>query len=111
MIKTIDKNDPAHARTLIITKSSEYYLNWSEESMADQSSELFKVNMDMLKYYEQFENSSQEIWTDDVPTLKAKYDPYGFPAEYIDMNKVLGKYDLSKGERWSTSSKSEKYRS
>ena len=85
MIKTIDKNDPDHARTLIITKSSDYYLNWSEESLAVEGSELFNANMNMMQYYEEFEKSSQEIWTDDPATLKAKYDPYGFPAEYIDM--------------------------
>ena len=98
-IKTIDKNDPQHARTLIITKSTDYYLNWSEESMAVDGSELKNVSVGMIGFYEEFENSSQEIWTDDVARLKAKYDPYGFPAEYIDMNKVLGKYDLSKGDR------------
>ena len=48
MIKTIDKNDPDHARTLIITKSTDYYLNWSEESMAVDGSELKNVNLAML---------------------------------------------------------------
>ena len=98
MIKTIDKNDPDHARTLIITKSTDYYLNWSEESMAVPGSELTNVSLGMIGFYEEFEKSTQEIWTDDPARLKAKYDPYGFPAEYIDMKQVLGKYDLSKGD-------------
>ena len=99
MIKTIDKNDPDHARTLIITKSTDYYLNWSEESMAVDGSELKNISLNMIQYYEEFEKSTQEIWTDDPARLKTKYDPYGFPAEYIDMKTVRGKYDLSKGDK------------
>jgi hypothetical protein len=66
--------------------------------MSVDGSELKNVSLGMIGFYEEFENSSQEIWTDDVARLKAKYDSYGFPAEYIDMTKVLGKHDLSKGD-------------
>ena len=46
------------------------------------------------------EGSTQEVWTDDVQRLKDKYDPYGLPMNYIDMNQVLGKVNLSKGEKY-----------
>ena len=46
------------------------------------------------------EGSTQEVWTDDVQRLKDKYDSYGLPMSYIDMNQVLGKVNLSKGEKY-----------
>ena len=69
------------------------------ECMAVEGSELMNLNLNMLQYYEDFDKSTQEIWTDDPARLKTKYDPYGFPAEYINMETVRGKYDLSKGDR------------
>ena len=53
--------------------------------------------MAMMQHYEEYENSIQQIWTDDVPRLKAKYEQYGYPFMYIDLNQIEGKLDLNKG--------------
>ena len=53
----------------------------------------------MISYYEDFENSVQEVWTDDVPRLEQKYGGDGMPMTYVDMNKIFGKVNLAKGEK------------
>ena len=98
MIKAINQNEPDHAVTLIVTASTDIYLKWSEDSMAVDGSEIKTKSLAMIGHYEDFDKSVQEIWTDDVQRLKDKYDSYGFPAEYLDMNQIEGRIDLAKGE-------------
>jgi len=99
MIKGIDKDDPDYARTLVVCSSADTYLDWSADSMAIEGSEIHKKSMAMIMYYESMETSTQEVWTDDVPRLRAKYDSYGLPMTYIDLNKAEGRIDLAKGEK------------
>ena len=98
MIKAVDKGNPAYCSTFIMTTDTDSYLSWSEDSMKDENKELKAANMDMLQYYDDMMNSTQEVWTDQVEVVKAKYDAYGLKVNYIDMTKVLGKYDMAKGE-------------
>ena len=100
MIKAVDKADPAYCSTFIMTTDTDSYLSWSEDSMKDENKELKAANLEMLQYYEEMEKSTQEVWTDKVAEVKAKYDAYGLKVAYMDMTKVLGKYDMAKGE-WS----------
>ena len=99
MIKGVDKDDPNYARTLVVCSSTDTYLDWSEDSMSVEGSELMTKTLQFISYYEEFDKSVQQVWTDDVPRLKAKYDADGMPMEYIDMNKIEGRVDLSKGEK------------
>lgn len=99
MIKGIDKDDPDYARTLVVCSSADTYLDWSADSMAIEGSEIHKKSKAMMMYYESMETSTQEVWTDDVPRLRAKYDSYGLPMTYIDLNKAEGRIDLAKGEK------------
>ena len=98
MIKAVDKADPAYCSTFIMTTDTDSYLSWSEDSMKDENKELKAANLEMLQYYEEMEKSTQEVWTDKVAEVKAKYDAYGLKVAYMDMTKVLGKYDMAKGE-------------
>ena len=100
MIKCVDKDDPNYARTFVACSSNDTYLDWSEDSMAVDGSEIKNLSLAMMQYYEDMEGSTQEVWTDDVQRLKDKYDSYGLPMNYIDMNQVLGKVNLSKGEKY-----------
>ena len=85
MIKAVDKADPAYCSTFIMTSDTDSYLSWSEESMKDENKELKALNMDMLQYYEEMDKSTQEVWTDQVARVKAKYDEYGLKVAYMDM--------------------------
>ena len=84
-----------------MTSSADTYLDWSADSMAIEGSEIHTKSMAMMQYYspEAMGESTQEVWTDDVPRLRAKYDSYGLPMTYIDLNKVEGRMDLAKGEK------------
>ena len=85
MIKAVDKADPAYCSTFIMTTDTDSYLSWSEDSMKDENKELKALNMDMLQYYEEMDKSTQEVWTDQVARVKAKYDEYGLKVSYMDM--------------------------
>ena len=43
MIKGTDKDEPDYTRTLIVCSSNDTYLNWSEESMAVDGSEIKNI--------------------------------------------------------------------
>ena len=100
MIKAVDKDAPEYCSKFIMTTDTDSYLSWSEDSMKDENKELKAANMNMLQYYEEsaMASSTQEVWTDQVERVKAKYDAYGLKVSYVDMTKVLGKYDMAKGE-------------
>ena len=99
MIKGVDKDEPDYARSLIVAASNDAYFDYTKDSFAVDGSEIKTKSMAMMSHYDMSAKSTQQVWTDDVPRLRAKYEAYGIPMEYVDLSKKEGKIDLSKGEK------------
>ena len=86
MIKAVDKGDPDYCSTFVMTTDTDSYLSWSEDCGKDEMPDLKAASAKMFNFYiDGLEDSTQEIWTDQVAKVKAKYDAFGMKATYLDM--------------------------